>query len=75
MAHLISVQIAFHGMDLRSHFSNHLDYKGLIALAVAPSEANTRLTFSLQTALFINSQAENFDQSALSKFLGIDQSE
>jgi len=45
MTHLISVQIAFHGMDLRIQFSNHLGYKGLIALAVAPSEANTRLTF------------------------------
>jgi len=46
MTHLISFQIAFHGMDLRIHFSNHLDYKGLIALAViAPSEAITRLTY------------------------------
>jgi len=34
MAHLISVQIAFHGMDLRIQFSNHLGYKGLTALAV-----------------------------------------
>jgi len=65
MAHLIGVQIAFHGMDLRIDFSNHLGYKGLIALAVSPPEANTRLPLYTANCALYKLSGKNFDQSAL----------